>query len=382
MNTPIKKAQRLTELLQNNFNTINSTPPVNPMQVGSIMTPVLPEGIKHEFLKDCGYAKPYEWTIKGLIPTNGITVLYGASGSGKTFATTHMALCVASGSDFLGHKVKRKGKVIYIAAESPESLKRRIAIMRDFDKVAYRGHQFNGKEISIYDGNIDLLGDPHAMIAAIRAFHDRILDDGEVALVVIDTLSAAFSGLDENSVEMATAVKHAKLIQDELGCAVVIIHHTGKDEDRGARGHSSLRGNVEQVIQIKGMKNPRQLIVDKVKDEQLGTQCQFDLIAINIGLDAEGEPMSGCLVQQAAFDAITRPSKKPLTDVGNVAWKAFNEARGTSASVNKDVFKSAIQAQYQHFEPKHRSTYANRGITQLISRNYIELNEQGEYESI
>lgn len=346
------------------------------------MNPNLPEGIKHSYLKDCEYSKPYDWTIKGLIPTNGITVLYGASGSGKTFASIHMALCVASGSGFLGHKVKRKGKVIYIAAESPESLKRRIAIMRDFDKVAYGGYEFDGKEISIYDGNIDLLGDPHAMISAIRAFHDRLMDDGEVALVIIDTLSAAFAGLDENSVEMATAVKNAKLIQDELQCAVKIIHHTGKDEDRGARGHSSLRGNVEQLIQIKGLKNPRQLIVDKVKDEQLGDQCQFDLISINIGVDEEGEPMHGCLVQLAAFDAILRPTKQKLTDAGNLALKVFNKSRGTSRSVHKDVFLRSLQAEYSHHDSKHRSTYANRGITQLISRNYIELNEMDEYEFI
>jgi KaiC/GvpD/RAD55 family RecA-like ATPase len=346
------------------------------------MNRILPEGIKHAFLEDCGCLKPYEWTIKGLIPTNGITVLYGASGSGKTFATTHMALCVASGSNFLGHKVKRKGKVIYIAAESPESIKRRMAIMRDFDKVAYGDYEFDGKEISIYDGNIDLLGDPHAMIAAIRAFHDRVLDDGEVVMVIIDTLSAAFSGLDENSVEMAMAVKNAKLIQEELRCAVVIIHHTGKDEDRGLRGHSSLRGNVEQAIQISGMRNPRQLIVDKVKDEQFGDKCQFDLIGINIGLDEEGEPMSGCLVQLAAFDAINRATKQKLTDAGRVALKVFNESRGTSVSVNKDIFKKALQAQYSHLETKHLSTYVNRGITQMISRNYIALNEMGEYVSI
>ena len=346
------------------------------------MNRILPEGMKHMFLKDCEYSKPYDWTIEGLIPTNGITVLYGASGCGKTFATTHMALCVSSGSSFLHHKIKRKGKVIYIAAESPESLKRRIAIMRDFDKVGYREYEFQGQEVSIYDGNIDLLGNPHAMIAAIRAYHDTILDDGEVALIIIDTLSAAYAGIDENSVEMATAVKNAKLIQDEFKCAVVIVHHTGKDEDRGARGHSSLRGNVEQVIQIKGMSNPRQLIVDKVKDEKLGDRCQFDLISIEIGIDADGNPMSGCLIQQAAFDAINRAAKQALTDAGMVALKVFNESRGVSISVDKECFKGLLQAEYSHLDPKHRSTVANRGITQLISRNYIDLNEAGEYESI
>ena len=346
------------------------------------MNRILPEGIKHVFLEDCGYDNAYEWVIKGIIPKNGITLLYGASGCGKTFATTHIALCVASGSDFLRHKVQRSGKVIYIAAESPESFKRRVAIMRDFDKIAYRDYKFTGKEISIYEGNIDLFGYPDAVLFAIRAYHDRILDDGEVVLVIIDTLSAAYAGIDENSVDMAIAVKHAKLIQDELKCAVLIVHHTGKDEDRGARGHSSLRGNVEQVIQIKGLHNPRQLIVDKIKDEQLGDQCQFDLISINIGVDEEGEPMSGCLIQEAAFDAISRTAKERLTDVGTIALKVFNEARGASDAISKDNYLKLLDTAYSHHIPKHRSTYINRGITQLISRNYIELNSKGEYVSV
>lgn len=172
------------------------------------------------------------------------------------------------------------------------------------------------------------------------------------------------------------------MIQDEFKCAVLIIHHTGKDEERGLRGHSSLRGNVEQILQIRGLRNPRQLIVDKIKDEKLGDECQFDLINIQIGMDADGNPMNGCLIQEAAFDAISRVAKKSLTDVGTIALKAFNESRGTALSVSKDSFFSALQNEYAHFEPKHRSTYINRGITQLIGRKYIRLNEVGEYVSI
>lgn len=49
-------------------------------------------GIKRSTLGSCKI-KPLDWAVKGLIPTNGITVLYGASGSGKTFLAAHLALC-------------------------------------------------------------------------------------------------------------------------------------------------------------------------------------------------------------------------------------------------------------------------------------------------
>ena len=338
-------------------------------------------GIGRSTLGDCKI-RPLEWAVKGLIPAHGITVLYGASGSGKTFLAAHLALCVASGSDFLRHKVKKKGVVVYIAAESPTSLERRLAVMSQLNEIGYRNFKFRGDEISIFKGNIDLFNYPDNVIGAIELFHDA-LDD--VGLCIIDTLSAAFAGLDENSGDMAIVVKQAEYIQRKLLCPVVIVHHTGKDVGRGLRGHSSLRGNIEQALYVEGLANPRLIKVDKIKDEKIGDETTFDLISIDTGiLDDDGSPVMGCLVQIAAFDAMQNSSKAKgkLTPHGANALKGFQNAMKVASParcITEELFREHLKPLFQHHGIKHSTTYTNRGITNLLSSKYIEVNDRGEY---
>lgn len=339
-------------------------------------------GARRRVLGQC-VIKPIDWAVKGLIPTNGVTVLYGASGSGKTFLAAHLALCIASGADFLKHRVN-KGKVVYIAAESPTSLERRLAVMYQLNKTGYGGYEFVGDEVSIYQGGIDLFRKDEAMalIAAIKNFHEML---DPVGVCIIDTLAAAFGGIDENSNDMATVVKIAEYIQRELFCPVVIIHHTGKDTTRGLRGHSSLRGGIEQALYVDGMENPRRIFVDKIKDEKTGDETPFDLISIDTDiLDSDGEVVKGCIVQYGAFDAVATSGKKraKLIPHGETALKAFNAALDSIAPnryVPEELFREHLKPLFSHHDQKHRKTFANRGITDLINKNYIEVNSRGEY---
>jgi hypothetical protein len=340
-------------------------------------------GISRSTLGSCKI-KPLPWAVKGLIPTDGITVLYGASGSGKTFLAAHLALCVASGSDFLRHKVKKKGAVVYIAAESPNSLERRLAVMSQLNKIGYSNFKFKGDEISIFKGNIDLFNHPDNVIGAIELFHDA-LDD--VGLCIIDTLSAAFAGLDENSGDMAIVVKQAEYIQRKLLCPVVIIHHTGKDVGRGLRGHSSLRGNIEQALYVEGLANPRLIKVDKIKDEKIGDETTFDLISIDTGiLDDDGSPVMGCLVQVAAFDAIVKRSdskKGKLSDNGANALKAYDEAyrniQHPNKIVSRELFDCYLQKYFKDIDSKHRKQAIGRALLNAVAKNYLTCNDRGEY---
>lgn len=339
-------------------------------------------GIRCEVLGKCEI-KPIDWAVKGLIPTSGITVLYGASGSGKTFLAAHLALCIASGADFLKHKVKNRGTVIYLAAESPTSLERRLAVMSKLDKTGYGGYKFSGQEVAIFKGNIDLFNKPDSVMEAIKVFFDPLLDP--IGICIIDTLSAAYAGLDENSGDMALVVKQAENISRELLCPVVIVHHTGKDTTRGLRGHSSLRGNIEQALYVDYSNGQRSIKVDKIKDEKLGDEVSFDLISIDTGIvDEDGEIVKGCLVQYGAFDAVAKGvnNRGALIPHGTTALKAFNAALDSIAPnryVPEELFREHLRPLFSHHDQKHRKTYADRGITDLINKNYIEVNSRGEY---
>lgn len=80
----------------------------------------------------------------------------------------------------------------------------------------------------------------------------QLLDD-PIALIVFDTLATATEGQNENAPEVMSAVTGGmRRIMRELNCAGILIHHSGKDTTRGARGHSSLGGAVDLRIEVTG----------------------------------------------------------------------------------------------------------------------------------
>ena len=60
---------------------------------------------------------------------------------------------------------------------------------------------------------------------------NRILEQsGPVAVLVIDTLARAMGGADENATgDMSVLVDNCGLIAEFLGCAIILVHHVGKD---------------------------------------------------------------------------------------------------------------------------------------------------------
>src|SRR4051794_14455624 len=72
--------------------------------------------------------------VDGLLPLTGMSVEYGESGAGKTFCAVDLAGHVATGMPWRGREVEQ-GIVVYIAAESPESIKRRLVAWKLFHGV-------------------------------------------------------------------------------------------------------------------------------------------------------------------------------------------------------------------------------------------------------
>jgi RecA-family ATPase len=63
------------------------------------------------------FQKTTSFLVDGLIRDKSVNLLVGDSGLGKTPLAIQLGICVASGKDFLGRKVK-EGRVLYCDAES------------------------------------------------------------------------------------------------------------------------------------------------------------------------------------------------------------------------------------------------------------------------
>ncbi len=218
------------------------------------------------------------WLVRGLLPERGFVVMFGASGSGKTFTALDLACAIAHRETWFGRRV-RAGGVIYVASEG--HLKLRLeACMVHHGLDAGRLNR-----LRFVPATINLLrpesGDLDTLIAEIKkAAHEM----GGVALVVLDTLNSMMPGGNENASEdMGAMILAARRIMAAVDCAALYVHHSGKDEAKGSRGHSSLKAAVDVEIQITGDAE-RTLEAIKVRDGEPGQRFGFRLEPIDLGL--------------------------------------------------------------------------------------------------
>ncbi len=124
-----------------------------------------------------------------------------------------------------------------------------------------------------------------------------IASGGAGGLLVIDTLNRAAIGADEHaSRDMGEIMDAAKQLQAKLGGLVLMAHHSGKDQSRGLRGHSSLIAALDANIEVVKAEQRREWRTAKVKDGEDDKGRAFRLQVVDIGNDDDGEPLTSCVV--------------------------------------------------------------------------------------
>lgn len=234
------------------------------------------------------------WRVKGLWPAVGVCFVGGPSMSGKSFWVLDALAKVCRGQDVLGRKSIPAG-VVYVAAEGAHGVRNRIAGLRQ------RVGKLGGR-LKFIAQQPDLL-DPDD-VADLQAFLEGARDELEAAghglgVVVVDTLAAAAAGADENSSsDMGPVLRSLQEMAAELGCLVLVVAHTGKDETRGLRGWSGQIGNADGIVMLTEPEGEtRSGLVLKVKDGPAGDRFAFTLERVTIGIDDDGDEITTCVVE-------------------------------------------------------------------------------------
>jgi AAA domain/Toprim-like len=209
-------------------------------------------------LRDMENLPPMSWLIKDIVTEGGLSMIWGRSGALKSFVALDMAMCVATGASWHGHDVK-KGRSIYVAAEGAFGLSRRAIGWRES-----RGNGLPEPDIFLVPHGITLTSDDlDAVIAAIEEI------GGNVALIVIDTMSRTFGAGNPNQpVDMNMYVAAADKLRESTGAHIMIVHHAGEDEDRNEVGNKGLRNACDTVIHIKRQRDKIHLINEAPKGKQ------------------------------------------------------------------------------------------------------------------
>jgi hypothetical protein len=235
---------------------------------------------------DFGAGPPMAWVVRGVLPRAELAVVFGESGSGKSFLALDLCAAVTRGIEWRGKRVAR-GRVVYVCAEGAGGFKARL-------KAYAYGHNVELAELPAVISDAPNLLEPKEAAAITKA----ILDWGQVDVIVIDTLSATTPGGNENSGEdMGLVLSHCKFLHRKTGALVVLIHHSGKDATRGARGWSGLRAAADAEIEITRNGDYRTAAISKMKDGSDGAAFSFKLKVVPLGENDEGEEESSCVVE-------------------------------------------------------------------------------------
>ena len=244
------------------------------------------------------------WIIKGVMPTDSIGVLFGPSSGGKSFAAIDMALCIASGRDWHGRKLKRPGGVIYVCGEGQQGIANRV---RAWEK--HCGTPVDNLPIRFTTAPVRFL-DPAAKSALMEAVQAELDALGGVVVIIIDTLNRNFGDGDENSTkDMTNFIDAVTDVHKDTGATVLIVHHTGLSDGDRARGNGSLKNACDFEIKHSMVSKEGDsekvfaLVGKKMKDGSEMPMTQFALRVVALGLDEDGQEYGSCVIEQVSGDA-------------------------------------------------------------------------------
>lgn len=261
--------------------------------------------------------------VEGLLCGAGMSVVYGESNCGKTFFMTDLAYHIAAGRRWRGAEVERGG-VIYVALEGGFGIRNRVAALRRHYAPAEEAGAILFGVVSCSINLLDANADTGPLIELIKEAAEEI--SVPIRLVVIDTLSRAMNGGNENAPEdMGKLIKSADRIREQTGAHVAFVHHSGKDQARGARGHSSLRAATDTEIEIVREEGTDVSIatVNKQRELEIDGQFAFTLKQISLGANKRGKDVTSCVVVTA--EAPEAEKKVKLTDQEFSLWREIVE---------------------------------------------------------
>lgn len=236
------------------------------------------------------YTAPDE-LIEDVLVNKSISILYGDSNSGKTFFAINMACSIALGVPWFGKQVEQ-GMVVYLATESPETVKARIQAYQRHHDVLVEHLLIIQVPLNFHEGDYDV----SRIISLIRDEERR--KEIKCKLIIGDTLARLSAGANENSgTDMGPIMARFDFLMNALNAGLLIVHHCGKDAAKGGRGWSGIRAHIDTEIEVCEKDKQKQAEVTKQRAlPSKGDKFYFDLTVIEIGISKFGKKATTCVV--------------------------------------------------------------------------------------
>jgi AAA domain-containing protein/bifunctional DNA primase/polymerase-like protein len=254
--------------------------------------------------EDTGTEPPVSWLVKYIFETTGAGIVSGQWGTYKTFVVFDLSGAIMTGNPFIHFPVKRRGGVLFLAAEGSSQVKVRLA--------ALRKHVAPDTKLPfVWKKDCPRLLDKDAttkLEAIAKAAHAKLMAEFglPLVLIVIDTVIVAAgyakSG-DDNDAAVAQAIMSVlSRLSNRIGCFVLGVDHFGKNVETGTRGSSAKEGHADTVLALLGERNPAGKITDtrlairKRRGGESGEEIPFATRSVPLGLDEDGDEINSLVV--------------------------------------------------------------------------------------
>lgn len=251
-------------------------------KLGSKRVPLLSLGE----LREESHSVP--WLIKHVVPAASIGMLYGGSGTFKSFIAIDAALHIVHGLPWMGRRTKQ-GTVLYIAAEGGSGLWPRIVAWHRARRLQWANTPFH-----VVPAALDLTADAWRVVEAAQA------KGVSPALVVVDTLSQTYAGEENSANEVAAYFRELGTRFRQLwGCAVLILHHSGHSATERPRGSSAMRANLDFMFGV--FRDEKEMLATltcaKQKDGEAFEDAAFRVSVHELGQDEDGDMVTSLVAR-------------------------------------------------------------------------------------
>lgn len=280
-----------------------------------------------------------DWILEPVLPARRLVALFSAPKVGKSLLMLELAVAIARGTEALGVTPDRPRVVLYVDFENDPrgDVRTRLEAMRlgpgDLENLRYASFPTLAK-LDTAAGGADLM---------------RAVAHYAAEVVVIDTVSRAVQGEENDNDTWLAFYRHTGLALKQAGVACIRLDHTGKDKERGMRGGSAKYGDVDAVWRLQSL-----------GEDLLALECTDHRMPVPeklLTLKRESSPLRHTVNGDrlgALLDAQDRRVIRLLEELGlpfsigqNAAYQAI---RGAGHEVTRNEVRRAIKARAQVLE--------------------------------
>jgi|GEM_PF-2245812 len=254
-------------------------------------------------LADCAPQLASSYIVKGLWHRNCLSIVWGESGSRKTFALLAGALSIASGQPRWHNRRIRQARVVYVCAEGgDDDARNRVAAIQRTLPVQEADFALIPTPVAI--DNAEAL---NGLVASIKS----IFGEARADLLIFDTVSVCLHATDEyHNGEVAKMISRLRALMRLLGGAhIALVHHTGHSANR-ERGAYAWRANADVSVEIAFDERRKigVLTAHKVRHGASGAIGAFICQEVELGVDEDGDAVSTLVATECSMPQSNGPA--------------------------------------------------------------------------